>query len=44
MKRLAAWLRYRRRLSRFIALYECHGYDISPAVYEQLKQEARFER
>lgn len=44
VKRFAAWLRYRRRLSRFVALYQVHGYEISPAVFEQLKQEARHER
>lgn len=43
MNRVVRWLLYQRILSRFVALYESGGYDISPIVYEQLKQCAREE-
>ena len=43
MNRIVGWLLYQRILSRFVALYESGGYDISPIVYQQLKQCAREE-
>lgn len=43
MNRVTGWLLYQRILSRFVALYESGGYDISPIVYQQLKQCAREE-
>jgi len=39
--RLAAWWRYRRRLARFLDIYDALGYRVSPPVYRQLQQHAR---
>jgi hypothetical protein len=43
VNRIVAWLAYQRILSRFVALYESSGYDVSPPVYRQLQQCAREE-
>ena len=43
MRRLARWFRYRRRLARYIGVYHDAGYSVSPAVYRQLRDQARQE-
>lgn len=44
MRRLAGWWRYRRRLAALAGEHLDNGCAVSPALYEQLRGQARAHR